>query len=219
ITLTVTGTAADSGTIASSATITPSASVNDTVSANNTSTVATIITPPCNGASTVYSFDPVATLSEASAIGANGGTVNLVYRLASGPVIPGMDSTFTIPLTYSDFRQRFAGADHTWRSFNTLGPATWDGVNSSTAFTLVPNVQSFYTALPANNASQEAVAAPNTTDNFFTTRLANGELDQLGIFDITIGAIPTPPNGMRVITDSIRIFSTNNLSTNGNGFD
>ncbi|GAA0564852.1 hypothetical protein GCM10009415_54320 [Chitinophaga japonensis] len=219
ITLTVTGTAGDSGTITNEATVSASAAVNDSLLTNNLSTFTTVIRPPCTGTSSVYSFDPAATLSGAGTIGANGGTVDLVFTLSSGPAVPGLGASFTIPLTYSDFHQRFSGTDHTWRGFNNLGPASWDGVNSTTGFTIVPNVQSFYAALPASNTSQEPVVTPNTTDNFFTTYLADGTLDQLGTFDITIGTIPAAPNGMQVIADSIRIFSSNNLSTNGNGFD
>ncbi|WP_257670452.1 Ig-like domain-containing protein, partial [Parapedobacter tibetensis] len=218
VTLTITGTAGTSGTITNVATVTAPAGLEDTNPDNNTDTKETAISPDCTGAQTVYSFDPDATLAQAGTISANGGTLNLVYNLTSGDPIPGMGNTFTIPLTYSDFNQFYTGSDHTWSGATVL-EGSWDVVISTRAFVLVPNTNNLYQALPANNTSQKPWVSPNISDNFFTTHLSNGTLDQLGTFDITIGALPAAPEGVRLISESIRIFSTNNLSTNGNGFN
>jgi|GEM_PF-4921503 len=201
ITFTVTGTVSStSGTI-----VTNTATVeysSDSSTANNTSTINTgIFNIPC--ATTTYKLDIASTLAlPANIIGVNGGTVNLVYNLSSGVAIPGIGNSFTVPVSYSDLNNQY-GVDNRWQAI-VEGPSV---TLSRSSITLVPRTDgtgSLYNSLPASNFAdvnnQLPSENPNSTDNVFTTKIANGNLNPLGKFSIAIGNYPTPPLGSKLVS-------------------
>lgn len=207
VVFTVTGTAGNTfGTI-----ITNTSTIQyggDTNAANDSSTIETeIFLTPC--ATTTYTLDVLATLARSeNTAGINGGAVNLVYALSAGVAIPGIGNSFTLPVAYSDLNNQY-GIDNRWQviaqgSSNTLGRS---GVM------LLPRtdgVGSLYNGLPANNSTSESDLSVSNTDNVFTTKIADGNLNPIGKFDLTIGNYPSSTN-FKIISQQYTNWTNGNL--------
>lgn len=208
IRFTVAATAGSSGSYTNVATI---SYAQDNNSGNNSSSVTTqIFALPC--ATTTYKID-VAGSAAANTIGVDGGTVNLLYTLSSGVAIPGIGNSFTVPVSYSDFLNQY-GTDNRWQ-------AVIQGSSASlgrTGVMLVPRTDgtgSLYNGLPANNTSSEGLVTPNGTDNVFTTKIGDGNLNPLGKFTVNIGNFPAPPSGVSLVAQQYTSWTTGNLSFDG----
>lgn len=213
VTFTVTGTVGSAGTI-----ITNTATAEyagDTTITNNTSSVKTeILETPC--ATTTYKFDTTATLALASnTVGINGGSISLVYSLSSGIAIPGIGNSFTLPVAYSDLNNRY-GTDNQWQYISPI--STILGRNGMGILPRTDGTGSLYTGLPANNTTSEAPTSPNSADNLFTTRIADGNLNELGKFSLTIGNYPAAPSGSKLVSQSYINWTANNIAGNLIGF-
>lgn len=191
---------------------------NDTDLTNNSSTVNTTIYG-CISDETTYTIDVDATLA-ANAIAPNGGTVNMIYKLSSGTAIPSIGNQFTVPVTYSDLNNRL-GVDNQWEglgkqviganSFVVIAPKTSAGTGR------------LYNGLPANNSTIETLMVSNNhIDNIFTSKIAGGELNPLGSFNISIGNYPATPAGYVVKTHVLNAYANGNrfatISNNQSGF-
>ncbi len=132
----------------------------------------------------VYTMNVASTVSSGtSTFNANGATFNLVYTLTSGAQVAGLGSTFNVPFTYSDFNNTATSVNHTWETIVN---------NSNLAVGILPNTNSLYTSLPANNTTNQTITAASGTtgDSRFRYWLATGTLDQLGTFTTTVGNLP-----------------------------
>ncbi|GAA5098834.1 hypothetical protein GCM10023210_35390 [Chryseobacterium ginsengisoli] len=210
VTFTVTGTAGS--TVGAVITNTATAEyANDNNTANNSSTVNTTLYG-CTGAESTYTIDGNATLA-ANTIAVNGGTINLVYKLTSGTAVPGIGNQFTVPVQYSDLNNQY-GTDNQWE-----GLALFD-TGLEKLVTILPKTSAgtgrLYNSLPANNSTTETLMPPNNgTDMIFTTKIANGALDPLGKFTITIGNFPAAPAGYVVKASRFGMYSNGNNVSNG----
>src|SRR5690606_20584191 len=89
---------------------------DDTDLSNNSATVSTEIYG-CVGEESTYTFSATATAAlPTNVFGPDGGTIDLVYTLASGDPVPGIGTEFTVPVTISEFRSHF-GEDHKWLDY------------------------------------------------------------------------------------------------------
>jgi len=218
VTFTVTGTATGIVGSAINNVVTvalPSGSV-DADPTNNSSTLATtILDAACTGSQITYTLNGGNTVN-ANTISANGGTINLVYNLSSGSAIPGIGNSFTVSYQYSDLNS-YNGTDHQWMGLGSGGTFT----NSFSIFPATSNAAgalitgSIYNGRPANNQQQETSNGTGS-DAQISTYLQNGNIDQSGTFDITIGNYPTA-TGYRVVSKTLQIGTVGNLSSNGNG--
>lgn len=202
VTFTVTGTV---GTT-SGAVITNTATAEyaaDTNIANNSSAISTTIYT-CTGDESVYTIDSDATVA-ANTIAPNGGTINLVYKLTSGTAVPGIGNQFSLPVTYTDLNNQF-GIDNQWEGF---------GVNSGVTISPKTSVGTgrLYNGLPSNNSTSETMVSPDTTDNLFTTKIFDGNLDPLGKFNVTIGNYPAVPSGYVIKSNNLSLITSNNNIT------
>ena len=209
ITFTVTGTV-DGTTgevITNIATVEYAGDINPS---NNNSIVQTNIFK-CLTEESTYTVDAEATKALASnVIAPNGGVINLVYKLTSGPAVPGIGNEFTQTVTYSDLNNNF-GIDNQWEG---LDVATF---GTSKLFVLSPKTSAgtgrLYNSLPVNNSTNETLMASNNRgDNIFTSKIADGNLDELGRFTITIGNFPAAPAGYVSTAGSFRVYANGNTS-------
>ncbi|WP_312345471.1 beta strand repeat-containing protein [Chryseobacterium binzhouense] len=132
----------------------------------------------------VYTMNVASTVSSGtSTFNANGATFNLVYTLTSGAQVAGLGSTFNVPFTYSDFNNTATSVNHTWETIVN---------NSNLAVGILPNTNSLYTSLPANNTTNQTITAASGTtgDSRFRYWLATRTLNQLGTFTTTVGNLP-----------------------------
>ena len=209
ITLTINGTSGINGaTINNTASVNTPTGTTDSNQSNNTSATTTTI-GTCSATQTVYSLNATSTLSSAGTIGADGGTVNLVYTLTSGPAVAGLGNSFTIPVTYSDLNNTISATNHTWANYNTI-TADFKGTGNSTVFSLVPNLSALAAAVPSPNNVSVATLPGSNTDQSFTNAIQQGTIRPFGIIDLNIGAIPSLPAGVKIIDQSLDIFSSNN---------
>ena len=162
-----------------------------------------------NGTLSTYTLNPATTIST-NTIAVNGGSLNLVYELSSGSAVPGMGNSFTVPFTYSDMNNTATGVDNQWYGFSTL---TLDG---KPYFVLQPKTDNtpggLYNGLPANNQQTEQGTTPDNTDNFFTTRIQNGNIDVLGNFTFSFGNFPAMPGGASIYEQDLTLRQTGNLT-------
>lgn len=162
-----------------------------------------------NGTLSTYSLSPATTIST-STLAVNGGSLNLVYELSSGSAVPGIGNSFTVPFTYSDMNNTATGVDNQWYGFSTL---TLDG---KAYFVLQPktdnNPGGLYNGLPANNQQTELGTTPDNTDNFFTTKIQNGNIDVLGNFTFSFGNFPAMPVGASIFQQDLTLRQTGNLT-------
>ena len=209
ITFTVTGTV-DGTTgevITNIATVEYAGDINPS---NNNSIVQTNIFK-CLTEESTYTVDAEATKALASnVIAPNGGVINLVYKLTSGPAVPGIGNEFTQTVTYSDLNNNF-GIDNQWEG---LDVATF---GTSKLFVLSPKTSAgtgrLYNSLPVNNSTNETLMASNNRgDNIFTSKIADGNLDELGRFTISIGNFPAAPAGYVSTAGSFRVYANGNTS-------
>ncbi|WP_262249962.1 DUF11 domain-containing protein [Parapedobacter soli] len=186
---------------------------DDTDLSNNSATVSTEIYG-CVGEESTYTFSATATAAlPTNVFGPDGGTIDLVYTLASGDPVPGIGTEFTVPVTISEFRSHF-GEDHKWLDYRLEA--------GGTVLTLRPDVgpngiNGWYDGLPPNNQQAEGPPlAHNRTDNVFTTRLEEGAIDELGRFSMTIGNYPVAPAGYTVKTEAFEVTAAGDLEINFN---
>jgi uncharacterized repeat protein (TIGR01451 family) len=161
----------------------------------------------------VYNLSPSATVA-ANTVSPNGGSLNLVYTLTSGPAIAGIGTSFNVSMGYTDLNNTATGADNRWDNIAVFG----------TRVVLLPVTNgtatgSIYANLPTNNRQQELITAPNGSDRFFSTRTAGGAVDLLGNFSLTFGNYPSLPAGVTIVSDALSLLNNGNLSANGNGYN
>ncbi|SDM03044.1 DUF11 domain-containing protein [Chryseobacterium taihuense] len=232
-TLTIVARVNAGGSYSNTATISGASTQADPVSANNSSTA--VVTPDSDGDSvpdstdldddndgildtdegfcestTVYTLNLINTLSSATnTFNANGSTFNLVYDLTSGTAVSGLGTTFNVPFTYSDFNNTATSVNHTWSGI----------VNTSGVISILPDTNSLYTSLPANNSTSEAFAgAGSSPDQRFRFWLSTGAINQLGTFTTTIGTLPAISGQLSSLQSStdplLSAYSVFNYSTN-----
>ncbi|MCB9261801.1 MAG: DUF4347 domain-containing protein [Flavobacteriales bacterium] len=148
---------------------------------------------------TTYTLNVASTVAGASTA-INGGSFNLVFNRTSGNAVPGIQDTFTVPFTYSDFNNTATSQDHQWAGV----------VTGSSAVSILPNTSLLAQNLPANNSTNETFIG-NNVEIAFDNWLSNGELTQLGTFTTTAGALPTSSVAY-VQSQSLSYFSVFNAS-------
>lgn len=232
-TLTIVARVNAGGSYSNTATISGASTQADPVSANNSSTV--VVTPDSDGDSvpdstdldddndgildtdegfcestSVYTLNLTNTLSSAtSTFNANGSAFNLVYDLTSGTAVSGLGTAFNVPFTYSDFNNTATSVNHTWSGI----------VNTSGVISILPDTNSLYTSLPANNSTSESFAgAGSSPDQRFRFWLSTGAINQLGTFTTTIGTLPAISGQLSSLQSStdplLSAYSVFNYSTN-----
>ncbi|NMR35581.1 DUF11 domain-containing protein [Chryseobacterium aquaticum] len=232
-TLTIVARVNAGGSYSNTATISGASTQADPVSANNSST--SVVTPDSDGDSvpdstdldddndgildtdegfcestSVYTLNLTNTLSSAtSTFNANGSTFNLVYDLTSGTAVSGLGTAFNVPFTYSDFNNIATSVNHTWSGI----------VNTSGVISILPDTNSLYTSLPANNSTSESFAgAGSSPDQRFRFWLSTGAINQLGTFTTTIGTLPAISGQLSSLQSStdplLSAYSVFNYSTN-----
>ncbi len=188
------------------ATISGASTQADPVSANNSSTA--VVTPDSDGDSvpdstdldddndgildtdegfcestSVYTLNLINTLSSATnTFNANGSTFNLVYDLYFRYCCFGIRNYFqcTFLPIQTLIIQRLL--------LIILGQGLY---NTSGVISILPDTNSLYTSLPANNSTSEAFAgAGSSPDQRFRFWLSTGAISQLGTFTTTIGTLP-----------------------------
>ena len=155
----------------------------------------------CNGDQTVYRLDAAATIAANTTFDTNGGTIQAVFNLVSGPEIVGVGNSFTLPIAYSGL-----GGGRQWQGLVVNGnslvllPEAGDGTPGS-----------IYENLPPNNLHNEVDLGQ--VDEIFTLAIREGRLDELGQFSIALGDLSslTLPAGVTVSSQ------TANTITVGNG--
>ncbi len=217
VVLTVTGTASSTpGNIAYTATVTSGGSDPD--SSNNTVTLTTQIASNVSCGQSTYTLNLAQTASTNS-VAVNGGTIDLVYTLTSGTAIPGLGSSFTVPVTYSDLNS-YNGTNHQWHSITNdavglnLGMATYN--NNSPTQSADPG--SIYNGMPISNIETNGIPNLSTgsdlnIDNSITTAVLNGDINSLGLFTLNFGN-PALPSGVRILSKNLIIQGRG--SANGN---
>ena len=232
-TLTIVARVNAGGSYSNTATISGASTQADPVSANNSSTA--VVTPDSDGdavpdstdldddndgildtdegfceSTSVYTLNLTNTLfSATSTFNANGSTFNLVYDLTSGTSVSGLGTAFNVPFTYSDFNNTATSVNHTWSGI----------VNTSGVISILPDTNSLYTSLPANNSTSESFAgAGSSPDQRFRFWLSTGAINQLGTFTTTIGTLPAISgqlSSLQSLTDPLlSAYSVFNYSTN-----
>ncbi len=190
----------------------------DSNPSNNSSTVNTHIYE-CFTDESTYTIDAAATLAyPGNTINPNGGTIQLVYKLTSGTAVPGIGNEFTQSFTYSALNNHF-GANNQWEVLGTGGPSS-NFLTLSPKTVSAPNVPptagSLYLGLPTNNSTAETfMPTNNQTDNIFTTKIENGELDELGRFTTSIGNFPAAPAGYISTASKFTLYANGNRTTGG----
>jgi uncharacterized repeat protein (TIGR01451 family) len=208
VTITVSGTvaaAANYTIINKTATVAATGGQTDPVTTNNTSTYKTTIHNLASGQSSVYRFSSIASTASSPAIAAGGGSFVLVYNLISGPAVPGIGNSFTVPGSYSVLTNRTGnGITYNWKA---RGPLDTD---YDPVFSLVPDDALLFSNLPAVNRADHIWAGTQTGDNFYRQMLSTNAIDPLGVFSITIGAVPNLPalSTSIVQSSSIRIYGS-----------
>ncbi len=154
---------------------------------------------------TVYTLNPDITAAGAS-ISPTGGTFNLVFDLTSGTAITEIGESFNVPVTISPMNNTATGASNTWTGEVISKPSSY--ING-TIVSVLPNTASFYAGLPSNNSTTEIPLASEFLDEIYNYMLINEQIDPLGTFSITIGAIPSAPSAS-LLSDSIQLSSAYN---------
>ncbi|XZF16544.1 GEVED domain-containing protein [Chitinophagaceae bacterium MMS25-I14] len=217
ILLTVTGTITGrlGNTVNNTVTVALPAGQTDGDPTNNSSTESTAILPSsCTGNTAVYTLDKDASVTANPTVALNGGTVNLVYNLTSGTALPGIGSSFNVPMQFSDLNAA-NGTNHQWASYASGALSTGPGT-----FVICPNAQdltagsgSIYNGLPANNTTTESLSGisnQNAIDEFMTTYLGNNSIDLNGTFTTTIGNYPAVPSGYAITSQTFQLQGRNN---------
>lgn len=168
---------------------------------------------------TKYTLDVAATLAN-NTIASNGGTLTLTFSRSSGPAIPGMADTFTIPVTYSGMNNTTGtGAVNQWEKFGNIDAPEGD------ILTIVPQTTrtsgGIYHNLPANN--QVSLDFNSTVDlnvdRLFNYYLGIGTIQKIGNFNIEFGEFPNSfPSGVTVIEQFMSIRQIGNTSDGANYF-
>lgn len=226
VTLVVGGTAATIANytqINKTATVTAASGQTDAVTSNDSNAYKTTIHTLVNGKSSVYTFNSSTSTANSPAIGPDGGSITMVYNLASGPPVSGLGTSFTIPATYSDLTNRTTnGVNYTWKDRGPLAGLIF-------AFALIPDEVSLFSNLPAPNRLDQIITASDFGDVFFRSRLSANTIDPLGVFNISIGAIPNLPALSTSLLQSSRlqlygsfsassVFETPNLKYNWSSY-
>lgn len=132
-------------------------------------------------------------LSDYSGMTANGGTVVVPYEIFSGDAPPGVGNSFNVTFTVSPITSYIDGNSYQW---NNLVPPPELGLIGG----LYP--ANIFEGLPTSNQNALAVNAGSVVlDPGYNSRLwmedhlLQGNLEFLGEFTVTIGALPTLPPG------------------------
>lgn len=168
---------------------------------------------------TTYTIDVATTLAN-NTIAPNGGTLTLTFSRSSGPAIPGMADTFTLPVTYSGMNNTMGtGAVNKWEKFgNIIAP-------EGNVLTIVPQTTrtsgGIYHNLPATNQVSLGFNSnvDNNVDRLFNYYLGIGPIQKIGNFSIQFGEFPTSfPAGVTVIEQFMSIRQIGNTSDGANYF-
>src|SRR5690606_8265415 len=91
---------------------------DDDPSNNSTTFCTNIILPVAGDTTIIYRMDAIeSTLASLPIVPNGNGTINLVFKLVSGPVIPSLGTTFTVPVEYSPLMNRTGnGVSYLWDS-------------------------------------------------------------------------------------------------------
>lgn len=211
VVFTVTGTASASGVINNTATVSLPTGYVDTDNTNNSSTVSTEIFNACT--TSTYTLNFAKTIAN-NTVAINGGTINLYYDLSAGTAISGIGNTFTIPVTYSDFINTANGTDNQWVAGS---PSDFVGLGVS----ILPNtsnintIGSIYNNLPAPKNTNYLPASYNSIsylnqDLAMSQALKVGDILPLGHYSITIGNYPALPAGVKIVSQSFPVSTSNN---------
>lgn len=200
VVLRVTGTIGNQGMVVPSPIVT---FAGDSNPSNNMASMTTTIASNEGCLSSTYTLDTASTLNT-NTIQVNGGIVNLVYTLTSGPAVAGIGNSFTIPVTYSDFNNRF-GVDNRWGSY----------VTTANGFTIIPNTSTtaggLYNGLPTINQGSLAGTATLGSDEKITGALNAGTKVSLGTISLQIGNYPTLPAGVSISAQNFGVINHNNI--------
>ena len=165
----------------------------------------------------VYKLDAAATIAGAT-VAINGGSLDLVYTLSSGIAIPSIGSTFTIPLTYSDFNNTTTAQDHQWNTIVSHDYSGTDIVLDGNGVGILQNEVLLVLNLPANNSTSEDPINTGTADAKIRDLLATNAIDYLGDFTITLGSVPLP-SGNTTSLSSSSIYTYSRLGATSTGPD
>jgi len=214
----ITGTAGACGnTISNCATATIPATAGFTeISTSNNSDCGTVNIASPSGTTAVYEFNYDSTYNTntaANGVTASsqtitaGGTVNFRYVLISGTAVPGIGNSFTVPVTYGNLNNYFAGTTDNWQQINPAALPNPSGLRDRINF--VPDVSSWLVngALPGDlttgtfnlrkiTSANSAVATNQNLDSDFVACLKSYDLLQVGftIFSFGSPSITTPGN-------------------------
>lgn len=168
---------------------------------------------------TTYTIDVAATLAN-NTIAPNGGTLTLTFSRSSGPAIPGMADTFTIPVNYSGMNNTMStGAVNKWEKFGNISAP------EGNILTIVPQTTrtsgGIYHNLPATNQVSLDVNSnvDLNVDRLFNYYLGIGTIQKIGNFSIQFGEFPNSfPGGVTVIEQFMSIRQIGNISEGTNYF-
>jgi len=128
-------------------------------------------------------------------LGANGGTIVVPMVLTSGDPLPGIGSSFNVNLTISPFTAYFADPNpYEWRNIPAFNGPLGDPVLG----VLYP--EQIYEELPASNTNilPEVINGVSWVANlagWYQQALSEGYIQYLGEFTITVGSLPSTPDG------------------------
>jgi len=178
---------------------------------NNSTTFRTNIILPVAGDTTIYRMDAIeSTLASLPIVPNGNGTINLVFKLVSGPVIPSLGTTFTVPVEYSPLMNRTGnGVSYLWDSIGVY----YDGASVPDFLTIEPNIATFFTNLPASNVKTiPKVPDGVSSDQYFQQLLADNTIEPLGTFKLKIGSYPVIPEESTSKLEWAAIYLHNNYN-------
>lgn len=194
--------AADNSKFRFSVTASPGTPASDPNTANNINRVVGTIHRLLNGQVSSYYMDPMAVFPLApDSLPIAGGGTNMKFILISGPPVPELGPSFTIPLKVNPIVSRNPDTTYGWDSW---GP--WDSLDTD-IISAVPLGKGLFAKLPAKNRLYYSTQGLLYGDSLMRLKLSQDSIQSLGVVSFTVGKIPEPTKSV-LIGDSLKVYGS-----------